>query len=301
MNFIRFSELETTISRIANAIWLFRNNRKRKPGFVFTNKKDIEYFLYNYGKRGYVGDMIHINKFHGGLTVSGSFYLNEAFSASNFTELPLKLDHVFGNFGLVNCHNLRTLINCPSYVRGTFYLHRCNGLTSLHGAPTEVQSFSCLQCENLTTLQGGPRKVTWGYTCCGCPQLQSLAYGPEEGRSLRAENCPKVSKLSDCKTIPAILEIVNTAITEAALMQAPCVNVIKEIQTSFETVSADLFRWAYHHHIILRLQTFDRELQDYLTLGKYDILDLAAWFKQRYNEDLYASTSQPAPSPIPEL
>jgi len=124
----------------------------------------------------------------GSIDVDGNVYL----SSRGLTKLPLKFNHVSGDFWCINnnlttlegspksvfsffCYSntLTTLEGGPKSVGGNFYCYR-NILTTLMGSPKSiVGSFYC-SYNKLTTLEGGPKSVGGGFYYDGNPIYNQL-------------------------------------------------------------------------------------------------------------------------------
>ena len=81
-------------------------------------------------------------------------YGNVMLQNSLFRELPYKFGIVTGFFDVDTCKNLKSLKNCPDYVRGYFSCDNCYELDSLEGCPQKVgMDFWCRKCKKQFTSE----------------------------------------------------------------------------------------------------------------------------------------------------
>ena len=130
-------------------------------------------------------------------------------SRRGLTKLPLKFNHVSGNFWCGE-NELTTLEGSPQSVGGGFYCHNnqlttlefspksvvgdfwCieNDLTTLEGSPKSLNSDFYCSNNNLTTLMGGPKSVVGHFTCLDNKILTFEGAPNHVGRDFICDNNP---------------------------------------------------------------------------------------------------------------
>jgi len=153
---------------------------------LFENFEDIHKICKKYGIKNYT-----INN-DGTIDVDGDVYLWR----KGFTKLPLKFNHVSGDF---SCHynKLTTLEGGPQSVGGDFVCSY-NKLTILEGGPKSVGgNFNCGR-NNLTTLEGSPNSIDGCFSCSanqlttlvGCPKSVGGDFNCGRNKILTFESAP---------------------------------------------------------------------------------------------------------------